>query len=250
VPFRPGPGIWVAMLGVGVVAVAIVVLALLASGDDGAAVATVPAREVPAVVGLAEEEAVTELQAAGFEAEVVHQLGGEPVGEVIEQTPEAGTALESGATVVVRVATAHEETTTVEEAATVPVPDVVGVDHVDGGAQVEDAGLVADSLPVDTDDPAGTVVAQEPAPATAVAAGSHVRLSVTIGGERQPAILVPEVVGRPAPEARATLREAGFTVRTIEHDADALAPGTVFGQEPEAGASIARFTRVTLHAVR
>ena len=252
-PFRPNPWIVISMLGVGVVAAAIVVIALALSDDDGAAVATITGGQVPAVIGLSEDEAVVRLREAGFEAEVAHQLDAEPVGQVIEQAPEPGAALERGATVVVRVAAGHEVTTTVEETATVEeaptiaIPDVVGVPHVDGGEQVEDAGLVADSLPVDTDDPPGTVVAQEPAPATPVPAGTHVRLSVSIGGEAQPATRVPEVVGRAAPEARATLREAGFTVRTVERDAAGLAPGTVVGQQPNAGASIARFSRVTVH---
>ena len=250
---RPSPWIWVALLGVGVVAVAMVVVALAVSDGDGdrEAVTTVPGAEVPSVLGLTEDDAVARLTAAGFQVELAHEVGAEPVGQVVGQAPEPGAALEPGSTVVVRVGAVEDTATeTVDDAETTAIPNVVGVDQVDAGAQVEDAGLVADSLPVDTSDPRGTVVAMEPAPGTAVAQGTHVVLSVSIGAAARPAAAVPDVTGLDGREAREALREAGFTVRTVEHETGDAAPGTVVAQEPSAGSSLPLVTRVTVHVAR
>ena len=248
---RPSPWIWVFLLAVGVVAVAMVVVALAASDRDDEAVRTVPGAAVPAVVGLSEDEAVARLTAAGFEVELVREVGAEPADQVVGQAPEPGAALEPGSTVVVRVAGDEETvTTTVEEDAATAIPNVVGVDHVDAGAQVERAGLVADSLPVDTDDARGTVVAMDPAPGTAVAPGTHVVLSVSIGTGGRPVADVPDVTGLAEGDARQALREAGFTVRTVDREAGDAVAGLVVAQEPAAGTSLPLVTSVTVHVAR
>ena len=247
---RPSPWIWIALLAVGVVAVAMVVVALAVSDGNGdaEAVTTVPGAEVPSVLGLPQDDAVARVTAAGFEVELAHVVGVEPVGRVVGQAPEPGAALEPGSTVVVRVGAAEDTATaTVEDAETTAIPNVVGVDQVDAGAQIEDTGLVADSLPVDTSDPRGTVVAMDPAPGTAVAQGTHVVLSVSIGTGDRPTAAVPDVTGLDASTAREALRAVGFTVRTVERETGEAPPGTVVAQEPAAGTSLPLVTRVTIH---
>ena len=64
--------------------------------------------------------------------------------------------------------------------AKVDVPSVVGLAQADATAQVKAAGLVANVVPVPSDQPAGTVVAQNPTGGQADR-GSNVRLNVSSG---------------------------------------------------------------------
>ena len=64
--------------------------------------------------------------------------------------------------------------------AQVDVPSVVGLSQADATAQVKAAGLAPISSPVPSDEPAGTVVAQNPAGGQADR-GSNVRLNVSSG---------------------------------------------------------------------
>ena len=64
--------------------------------------------------------------------------------------------------------------------AEVDVPSVVGLSQADATAQVKAAGLVVNVVPVPSDQPAGTVVAQNPVGGQANR-GSNVRLNVSSG---------------------------------------------------------------------
>jgi beta-lactam-binding protein with PASTA domain len=74
----------------------------------------------------------------------------------------------SGPEVVTTVETVTEAVEVVE------VPNVVGDDHVAAGATIDGTELIADSFPVESGEPLGTVIGQDPAGGSEVPPGTHV----------------------------------------------------------------------------
>ena len=109
-----------------------------------------------------------------------------------------------------------------------------------------DAGLTAD-VTEDFDDsaPAGTVVRTDPPEGEAVRKGGTVALVVSRGPLLR---TVPEgLVGAPAPDARAALEAAGFTVPDdVPAHSDSVGEGLVIQVSAEPGASLPFGTEVTL----
>ncbi len=254
---RPREQPWVWLGALGVLAVLAVVVAVLATrdGDEPEALTLV----VPNVIGLEADEARARVRAAGLEADVGRAPSGEPRGTVFDQQPEAGTKVAPGSAVVVTVSQGPPETTVTvttattvtEPAATVTVPDVLGDDHVGAGAEIDALDLVADSFPVESEEQRGTVVAQNPAGGTRVAERTHARLEVALGTGERPNAAVPDVTGLPEDEARAAVRESGFTVRTVDRDAPTRGErGEVLRQDPEPGTNAPVLTQIVIYVGR
>lgn len=133
----------------------------------------------------------------------------------------------------------------------VAVPDVLRQSQVDAGNAVEAAGLRADTYPVESDEPRGTVVAESPAAGQEVDAPSTVRLNVSLGSGERAAKAVPDVTGPPESEARSQARASGFTVRTVDRPApEPDNRGEVLTQQPAAGTSAPELTQITLYVGR
>jgi len=126
---------------------------------------------VPNTVGVPETEARDRLAAAGLKANVVQVFSSSEIGNVVAQDPAAGGKAANGSEVRLNVS---------KGSAKVDVPSVVGLSQADATAQVKDAGLAANVVPVPSDQPAGTVVAQNPVGGQADR-GSNVRLNVSSG---------------------------------------------------------------------
>jgi eukaryotic-like serine/threonine-protein kinase len=249
-PRRPD-GIWFWLALLGAVAVLIVLIAILAARDDEQGASA----QVPSVVGLRQARAVAILERAGYDPDASRTASAEPRGIVVDQEPDAGAALAPGGTVAIVVSRGPEVVTTVETvtepAETVTVPDVVGEDHVEAGATVDGRDLIADSYPVESDETRGTVISQSPTPGTQVAPGTHVRLDVAIGPGERPTAIVPDVTGPDEVEARATAREAGFTVRTIDRTAPTPEErGEVILQRPAPGTEAPVLTQIRIYVGR
>jgi len=255
-PLPPRPpwsrsNIWFWLALIGLVAVLVVLIAILAAQDDEPRATTT----VPSVVGLRQARAVARLERVGYEAASERTSSSEERGIVIDQDPEAGTALAPGSTVFLTVSSGPEVTTTVETVtetiATITVPNVVGDDHVAAGARVDGLNLIADSYPVESDRARGTVVAQDPEGGTAVPPRTHVRLDVALGPGERPTAIVPDVTGPNELEARATVREAGFIVLTIDRTAPSPEErGEVILQRPAAGTRVPVLTQIRLFVGR
>lgn len=138
-----------------------------------------------------------------------------------------------------------------EEPATVTIPALVGLDYAEAHEQAAEAGLIADSRPVESEEPRGTVVAQSPEPGTEVATTRHVELAVSAGRGDRPLARIPDVTGPSAERAREIAIETGFTVRTVDRDAPtAEEVGEVILQRPDAGTSAPVLTQITLFVGR
>jgi eukaryotic-like serine/threonine-protein kinase len=163
-----------------------------------------------------------------------------PAGEVLEQSPTAGTRISSDAVVVLTVAARS----TPER---VTVPSVEGQQADEAASILRRAGLQLQLRTIRSSEPEGVVVSQAPGPDEEVAPRTIVLLEVA--GPPTPAapstIEVPRLVGLPSSEARHTLRELGL--RSTQRPVESTRPnGTVVAQSPRAGARLRKGQSVTL----
>ena len=192
---------------------------------------------VPRVVGEREESAQATIREAGFEPRSERQESPKPLGVVLDQSPDGGTELEEGKTVLLTVSGGPPRE---------PVPDVVGEQTAAAVAAVEAASFEAKVTEVFSDKQAGTVVEQDPTAGGNLKEGSSVALTVSKG--RKP-VDVPDVVGTTSSEATATLREAGLEANLVPVPSDRPA-GTVLAQNPAPSTSVRSGTKVRLNVAR
>jgi serine/threonine-protein kinase len=105
-------------------------------------------------------------------------------------------------------------------------------------ARLQSAGFRVDSYPAASRRPRGTVTAQGPAGGTRASPGFLVRIDVSLGSGRRPLRTVPDVVGMTEAQAKQTLVQVGFTVRSVDRAAaDRSEKDVVLDQRPAAGGS-------------
>lgn len=223
---------------------AVVVAAVLLRGGDeedaaGGAV-------VPYVVGLDEDAATGQLLANGFSTRVERRPSDEPPGRVLGQDPDAGRRRPTGAVILIVVSGNPTDTVETPQAGPVEVPDLVGGQQVEVGAELEELGLAADTRAVSSDRPCGEVVAQSVAAGETVDAGSIVVLDVSTGPDELFDVQVPDLVGLTEVTARAHARELGFAVTTRRQRGSPPNGGRVISQRPEPGRLAREFSPLTI----
>ena len=197
-------------------------LALLAGGFAIWYFTRSSTKPVPAVVGLRIDTAVTRLQADGFKVQIARQSTAKPPGIVFGQNPAAGAKADSGSSVRLLVSRGPSSST---------VPNAVGLPQSEGRSQLVKAGFAVTTAQVFSDQPAGTVVAQEPAAGEHAAPGTKVRLNVSKGAAR---VDVPSEVGSLVDQAQADLAAKGFKPAVVRVASD-QAIDTVVSQSPDGG---------------
>jgi serine/threonine-protein kinase len=189
---------------------------------------------VPSVTGLASSEAQAQLRAAGLDPEV-EQVFSDTVkkGQVVETSPAAGTTVERGTKVTVRVSRGKER---------VEVPDVTGETEDNARSALEGAGLrVGKVTEEESAEEPGTVTAQTPEAGANVAKGTSVALTVA------KAVAIPDVVDLSEDEATSRLEDAGFEVRVRDQTVtDPAQNGIVLDQSPAADEERRKGSRVTI----
>ena len=189
---------------------------------------------VPTVAGQPQEEAESALREAGLDV-TVEEVFSDTVdkGTVVETSPAAGTLVERGTSVMVRVSKGAER---------VEVPDVTGETEDDARSAIQGAGLrVGKVSEEESEEESGTVLGQSPAAGKRVAKNSAVDLTVAKGVE------IPDVVDETQDDATQALEDAGFEVRvrqrTVTTDDDVE---IVLEQRPPAGEERAKGSTVTI----
>ncbi len=172
---------------------------------------------------------------------------------MVEQVPQAGTKLKEGATVALQVSKGPEP---------VPVPDLVGRQVSEATGAVRDAGFQANIVTVPSQEPGGTVVAQNPVAGTVAKPGTTIRLNVARGDDQtttsegtttqgtttgqttpaQPAgpATVPDVVGLTQAEAAKALHDAGLKPSLQYVPSQDVPEGSVVAQARSAGTTLER----------
>jgi beta-lactam-binding protein with PASTA domain len=179
-------------------------------------------KPVPAVVGLRIDDAVTRLQQDGFKVQIARQSNAKPTCVVFGQDPAPDTKADEGSTVRLLVSNGP---------GTLAVPNAVGLTESEARSQLVDAGFAVTTRRVFSDEPAGTVVAQEPAAGERVAPGIKVRLNVSKGSAN---VEVPVEVGNTVDQAQSELAAKGFKV-SITRVPSEQPVDTVVAQDPSGG---------------
>jgi eukaryotic-like serine/threonine-protein kinase len=137
--------------------------------------------KVPVLVGYPAATAEQQIRAAGFEPSVTEVPDSAPEGQVIRQTPSAGSRIEPGSTVTIVVSEGVE---------TASVPNVIGKLRADAVSAVREAGLTPTVSEQETDVPskAGKATDQFPPPGAEVEPGDTVTIVV---GKAPPAEAPP-----------------------------------------------------------
>lgn len=194
---------------------------------------------VPDVLGLQQGVAEPTIISAGLTVgNVTYQQSFViPVGQVMSQTPLAGTGVLVGTPVNLVVSAG---------VVVAIVPSIVGLTRADAVAAITAAGLVVGTVieQISTSYPPGTVLSQNPPPGTSVAPGSAVSYSVSIGGGT---VAVPTLVGLQRTAAEAAIVAAGLIVGPVTTQTSPVIPiGQVIGQTPGAGTVVTLGTQVRL----
>jgi serine/threonine-protein kinase len=180
------------------------------------------------VEGKPEEEAVEDLNEAGFQVTTDEQSSDEfDPGIAIRTVPDGGELADRGSRIRLFVSTGPEK---------VQVPNVTGSTESSAEARLERAGLLVDVEEEASRAEEGTVIRQDPAGGTEVDEGTRVTIVVSSGRDEVP---VPDVSGQTLRDARATLRDAGFRVQVREQPVESESDdGLVVDQRPNAGTDL------------
>jgi serine/threonine-protein kinase len=155
---------------------------------------------LPNLVGRTFDEANSELTQLQLTVQRVDQeTTDQPANTVLAMNPVAGTQVDRGTTIQITVA--------VE--APIDVPNVVGQEQTAAQTTLTTAGFQIAVSPVPSNQPAGTVVATDPAGGTRAPKGSTINMQVSTGPQ---SVAIPSVIGQPAGTAGASLQAAGFNV--------------------------------------
>jgi serine/threonine-protein kinase len=189
---------------------------------------------VPFVEGQEEALAVNNILDKDLEPKVVREFNdATEEGKVFDQDPESGERIERGNIVTIHVSQGKRK---------VDVPSVTGLNVAEAVARLKDAGLEPNSVPVFSDKPEGTVIAQDPGEGKRVVEGTRVRINVSQGARP---IAVPNVVGQSFESAKATLEDEGFVVKRTDQNSN-IDPNTVIDTKPSSGTELQRGATVTV----
>jgi beta-lactam-binding protein with PASTA domain/tRNA A-37 threonylcarbamoyl transferase component Bud32 len=182
---------------------------------------------VPDVVGMTEDEATEELEAAGFSVEVDERPSEKDEGEVIKQDPKARERLEEGETVTIIVSSGVRQ---------VEVPDVEGLKLNEARELIEAEGLKVEITPIASDEfEENEVISQSPPAGTEVDVDSTVDLEVSSGPE---AVLVPDVINQSQDSAVAELDRVGLVASVETQPSNDVEEGLVIAQDPDPGTEV------------
>ncbi|CAA9376652.1 Stk1 family PASTA domain-containing Ser/Thr kinase [uncultured Nocardioides sp.] len=125
-----------------------------------------------------------------------------------------------------------------------PVPNLLGLTEPQARSAIGEAGFTVGRIDFEpsADEPADTVIRQEPNRDTFSAPGSSIGFVVSTG---RPEVQVPFVVGLPKEQARDQLRARNLKVRLVEAESDEPRDQVV-EVTPPAGESVAEGTTVTV----
>ena len=196
----------------GIVVISIVAIFFLSSSKPQA----IPAVQIPNVIGLTEQAAKALLP--NFTINIRREPDSRiPKDRVSAELPLPTTKVLAGSSITLTISDGPGN-------ATVPT-NIVGLSLPDARNALSAAGLtISQTIPVDSSEAPGKVLAINPSPGSVLTAGSGVQLQISSGN-----LLVPNV------QAVTTLTQAGFLVKTANAYDDTQPLGIVLAQAPDEG---------------
>lgn len=166
-----------------------------------------------------------------------------PAGRIVDQTPAAGTVMQPGSSVRV----------TLSRGPATIVPDLRSQEVALASRLLTDRGLQVKTTEEGSRDvPPGRVIRSEPPAGSQIEGNGTVTLVVSVGDQAR----VPDLFGKPLPEARAALEAAGLRLGTVTEQTrdqvpadqraafDQVPPGGVLSASPNYGTFVNRGTEV------
>jgi eukaryotic-like serine/threonine-protein kinase len=199
--------------------------------------------QVPALAGKTVNEATAMLTETGLNLKVEEGRRLDPkvpAGQIVTQDPATGVRTRRERSVKVWVSAGPRS---------MSIPALSGESERTAQLRLQQEGLALASVAEirSADYPAGTIVAQFPAPKTSAA---QVALLVN-RGERGVRYLMPDLIGVDGSRAAEILRARGFRATVVgDHPYPGLAPGIVLRQSPQAGFQIAPGEPISLEVSR
>lgn len=201
--------------------------------------------QVPSLAGRTVNEARALLSDAGLNLKVEEGARIDPkvpAGQILTQDPQAGLRTRRERSVKVWISAGPRSLT---------VPAVVGENERTAEMRVKQSGLVlragAEIRSAEAEYPAGSVIAQSPAPKSTSA---DVALLVN-RGERGTSYVMPDLIGVNGDRAADLLRAKGFRVAVVgEHPYPGVPAGIVLRQNPQGGFQIAPGEPISLEVSR
>ncbi len=186
---------------------------------------------VPNVSGMERNEAVEELQAAGFLIGEEQQKASEEIeeGHLIRTIPEAGKMRDRESEIQLVISSGK---------ASVLFEDYIGQDAAETEALLQEANFKEINIVEDfSDEPEGTILSHEPkAGEEVIASETEVVLTVSKGKDLR---AVENIVGFSEADLNQYARTSGFNIRIIgEKSSDSAPDGTVLSQSPAGGESL------------
>lgn len=192
---------------------------------------------VPNVVGSTQQRAATQLRGQGFALEVETANSEAGVGEVISQSPPAGTDAPPGTVITLTVSIGPVPAV---------IPSVFGLTEERAIGILEGQGFEVEVRRENSDQvEEGLVAAQNPAADSESPPGSRVEIVVSQG---RTAVSIPGLADSSATAAEAALTELGLVVEVIEENHPEVGAGQVIRTEPPADSDVALGDTVVLVA--
>ncbi len=221
--------------GIAVLAVVIfAVTSLLGSGTT--------MRTVPNLITLTQDEAIEEIEAAGFVAGTPEEVysSSYPEGQVCEQDPRAYREMPEGSTINFKVSKGEEP---VEQTS---VPDLTNKTEEEAQALLAEANLKgrAGEEREDANIEQGLICDQDYDPGSSVDVGTTITYYVSSGSGQE---VIPNVEGDDESTARSRLESAGFVVSSQTSNSDTVAEGHVIYTTPGVGETADVGSTVTIY---
>jgi len=199
---------------------------------------------VPDLSGSDRTAAMNALAAARLRVgEIAERPSERTAGSVVDQEPAAGSRVAPDSLVRIWLAVAVLNA----------VPDLTGRPRAEAEQMLSQLGLVVGAVAEElSPGPAGIVVRQRPVAGVQARRGDAVdlvfaRIATTVPGIQTAGIQVPDLSGRSEAEARVLLEAAGLRAGVVNRvRSSAAAAGTIAGQSPSAGATLAQGAAVDL----
>lgn len=184
------------------------------------------ARQVPTLVGLPERDALARASDLAIAVErVVYVSAERPVGLVVAQRPEAGSALGPGDGITIEVSRGAD-------GAPLELPDVRGMTLDEARARLAEVGVRrVDAVAADLSfDRPNTVTDQRPLAGTEVMPSTPITLVYALEGTR--VVRVPQVEGQPLWQAQLAIRAAQLALGPVRLVDDPTRPAGVLEVRP------------------
>jgi serine/threonine-protein kinase len=176
------------------------------------------------------------IETSNLRVNVVEQFDAKiSAGQVISQSPEAGSTVKEQRVVTIYVSKGGEELT---------MPNLKGLSRLSAESKLKKMGLVIGSVYEQvSDQEAWTVLDQEPAEGKKIQKGQSVDLTLS-KGKTIKLVRVPDFSGGTLDAATDRLKQLKLSVGTVAREKSRQAPGTILRQIPSAGTEVDEGTTV------